>query len=268
MTALYRNENKTMHKYANPRKFAALTDPLMPFLGVGTVALLLAGLFFALIASPPDYQHGDTVRIMYIHVPAAWMGLFVYAGMAVAGGAALIWRHPLSALYVKAVAPIGALFTGLCLVTGMIWGVPGWGTFWVWDARLTSVLILFFLYLGYMALVDAFDNPERGEQAGSLLALIGVVILPVIKFSVDWWNTLHQTASLSSPERLANPGIATEMMTPLLLMFFAFLLGFSYLALHRLKTELLARKIRAREMQDIHDAIRFEQAEQNSHEVQ
>lgn len=229
-----------MHRFANPARFMRLSAILLPWSVGATVLLLAAGLYLALWASPPDYQQGETVRIMYVHVPAAWMALFVYANMAAAAAVGLVWRHPLADLFCKAVAPVGAGFTAICLVTGSLWGQPMWGAWWVWDARLTSVLILFFLYLGYMALVNAFDDPTRGLRAGAILVLVGVVNLPIIKFSVDWWNTLHQPASVS---RIGAPALDPSMLTPLLVMALAFTAFFVMLALIRTRTEILNRKI-------------------------
>ena len=190
--------------------------------------------------SPPDFRQGETVRIMYVHVPAAWMAMFVYTNMAIAAAVGLVWKHPLADLFAKAAAPLGAGFTALCLVSGSLWGAPMWGTWWVWDARLTSVLILFFLYLGYIALVNAFDDPTRGTSAGNILLLVGAVNVPIIKFSVDWWNTLHQPASVI---KLGGPTISGSMLAPLLVMVVAFTTYFITLVLIRLKTEILARKI-------------------------
>ena len=179
---------------------------------------------------------------MYVHVPAAWMASFVYAVMAVASAVGLIWRHPLADIAARAAAPLGAGFTLICLVTGSLWGEPMWGTWWVWDARLTSVLVLFFLYLGYIALVNAFDEPTRGARAGAILAIVGVVNLPIIKFSVDWWNTLHQPASVF---RLGGPTIDPSMLWPLLVMALGFSLFFVTLLLLRMRTALIAAKVRA-----------------------
>src|SRR5215469_12957612 len=181
---------------ANPARFTRWSAAVLPWCACATVALLVVGLSLGLVAAPPDYQQGESVRIMYVHVPAAWMALSVYLFVAVASAVALVWRHPLADIAARAAAPIGAAFTFVCLVTGSLWGKPMWGAWWVWDARLTSVLILFFLYLGYIALANAFDDPARGGRAGAVLALVGVVNLPIIKFSVDWWNTLHQPASV------------------------------------------------------------------------
>ena len=234
-----------MHRFANPARFQRISAAILPWSAGLTVLLLASGLYFALLASPADYQQGETVRIMYIHVPAAWMALFVYANMAVASFVGLVWRHPLAELFCKAVAPIGAGFTAICLISGSLWGEPMWGTWWVWDARLTSVLILFFLYLGYIALVNAFDDPGRGLKAGAILVLIGTVNLPVIKFSVDWWNTLHQPASVS---RLDRPALDPAMLTPLLIMAAAFTAYFVTLALLRTRAEILNRRVQVMQL--------------------
>lgn len=229
-----------MHRFANPARFLRIAAVILPWAAGATVILLGIGLYFSLFASPPDYQQGDTVRIMYIHVPAAWMSLFVYTNMAIAAGVGLVWKHPLADLFAKAAAPIGAGFTLICLVTGSLWGAPMWGTWWVWDARLTSVLVLFFLYLGYMALVNAFDDPERGLKAGNVLLLVGIVNVPIIKFSVDWWNTLHQPSSVM---RMGGPTIDATMLTPLFVTALGFTTYFVAVVLLRVRSELLARKI-------------------------
>ena len=229
-----------MHRFANPARFLRLAALVLPWVSALSAILFAAGLYLALVASPGDYQQGDTVRIMYVHVPAAWMSMFTYTSMAVAAACALVWRHPLAEVYARAAAPVGAGFTLLCLVTGSLWGQPMWGTWWVWDARLTSVLILFFLYLGYMALVDAFDDPARGNRAGSILLLVGVVNVPIIKFSVDWWNTLHQPASVM---RMGGPTIDGTMLWPLLLLAGAFQTYFIAVVILRIRAELAERKI-------------------------
>ena len=228
-----------INRFANPARFMRLSAGALPWCAWPCLLCLAAGLFLALVAAPPDYQQGEAVRIMYVHVPAAWMALNVYLFVAVASAAALVARHPLAAIAARAAAPIGAAFTLVCLVSGSLWGRPMWGAWWVWDARLTSVLVLFFLYLGYIALVNAFDDPTRGGKAGSVLALVGVVNLPVIKFSVTWWNTLHQPASLI---RRGGPTIALPMLAPLLVMAVAFALLFATLLLLRMQTLLLERK--------------------------
>jgi heme exporter protein C len=203
---------------------------------------MVSGLYFALFASPVDYQQGHTVRIMYIHVPAAWMALFCYTAMAVASAVSLIWKHGVADVAAKATAPIGAAFTFLALVTGSLWGKPMWGTWWVWDARLTSVLVLFFLYLGYMALRSAFDDPARGAKSAAILSLVGFVNVPIIKFSVDWWNTLHQPASVM---RMSGPTIHGDMLLPLFLMAGAFQLYYFWLVLVRMREALMAQRLRA-----------------------
>ncbi|HTV45651.1 MAG TPA: heme ABC transporter permease [Stellaceae bacterium] len=228
-----------MERFANPARFMRLSATILPWCGWATLGLLAVGLYLALVASPPDYQQGEAVRIMYVHVPAAWLALSVYLLMAVASGTALVARHPLADIAAQSAAPIGAAFTFICLVSGSLWGRPMWGTWWVWDARLTSVLVLFFLYLGYIALVNGFDDPARGAKAGSVLALVGVVNLPIIKFSVDWWNTLHQPASVL---RLGAPTIALSMLVPLLVMAAAFWLLFATLLMIRMRTALNERK--------------------------
>ncbi len=230
-----------MHRFANPTRFLRIANAVLPWTGGLTVLLLGAGLYLALLNSPPDYQQGETVRIMYVHVPSAWMALFAYLTMAVASAVALIWRHPLADLTAKAAAPIGAGFTVICLATGSLWGKPMWGTWWVWDARLTSMLILLFLYLGYIALVNAFDDPNRGYRAAGILALVGVVNLPIIKFSVDWWNTLHQPASVI---RFDGPAIHPDILLPLLVMAAAFKFFFATVLILRIRSEIAAAKIR------------------------
>ena len=202
---------------------------------------LASGLYLGLFVSPVDYQQGETVRIMYVHVPSAWMAMFVFSSIAIASAMALIWKHPLADLIGKASAPVGAGFTLICLVTGSLWGKPMWGTWWVWDARLTSVLILFFLYLGYIALNNAFDDPVRGAKASAVLALVGAVNLPIIKFSVDWWNTLHQPASVT---RLDAPAIHSSMLWPLLLMALGFTLFYVSILILRVRSEVAAARIR------------------------
>jgi heme exporter protein C len=227
---------------ANPARFMRLSTKALPWCGWVAVLVLTVGLFWSLVVAPPDYQQGDTVRIMYVHVPAAWMALSVYLFVAVASAVALVWRHPLAEVAARAAAPIGAAFTFVCLATGSLWGRPMWGTWWVWDARLTSVLILFFLYLGYIALANAFDDPSRGGRAAAVLALVGVVNLPIIKFSVDWWNTLHQPASVM---RIGGPRIDISMLAPLLIMALGFTLLFVVLLMLRMRTALNERKAMA-----------------------
>ncbi len=238
-----------MHRFANPNRFLKLANAILPWSNGVLVVSLLAGLALALVWSPGDYQQGDTVRIMYVHVPAAWMGMFAYVAMAVASAVALIWKHPLADLAGRATAPVGAAFTFVCLVTGALWGKPMWGTWWVWDARLTSMLILLFLYFGYMALHNAFDDPQRGAKAAAVLALVGVVNVPIIKFSVDWWNTLHQPASVV---RMDGPAVDPSMLWPLLVMGLAFKAFYVTVVLLRIKAEIADAKIRALRMSEIH----------------
>src|SRR5262245_50119220 len=230
-----------MHRFANPLRYQRIADGILAWAGGLAVVLVVLGLYLALIVAPSDYQQGEAYRIMFVHVPAAWMALMVYAMMAVASLIAVVWRHPLAEVAARAAAPIGAAFTAIALVTGSLWGKPMWGTFWVWDARLTSVLILLFLYLGYIALHDAFDDPARGARAAAILCLVGSVNLPIIKFSVDWWNTLHQPSSIL---RAQGPTIAPSMLWPLLVMWLAFLCYFVAVHILRTRGELTARKIR------------------------
>jgi len=231
-----------MHRFANPTRFMRLSAVVLRWLGGLTAGVLAVGLVLALLVAPPDYQQGESVRIMFVHVPSAWMALLIYAVLALTSAAALVWRHPLADVAAREAAPIGAGFTLICLASGSLWGEPMWGTWWVWDARLTSVLVLFFLYLGYLALVGAFDDETRGARAGAILALVGAVNLPIIKFSVDWWNTLHQPASVF---RLGGPTIALSMLLPLLVMGLGFTMLFFALWLIRIRSAILARRIAA-----------------------
>jgi heme exporter protein C len=229
-------------RLANPTRFMKASGAALPVLAGVTPLVLLAGLYLALFVAPPDYQQGESVRIMFVHVPAAWLALLVYLLVAAASAVALVWRHPLAEIAAQAAAPLGAAFTLVCLVTGSLWGRPMWGTWWAWDARLTSVLVLFFLYLGYIALANAFDDPGRGGRAASVLALVGIVNLPIIKFSVDWWNTLHQAESVF---RMGGPTIDMAMLVPLMVMAFGYLLLFATLLLVRMRTALNERRARA-----------------------
>ena len=231
-----------LHKFANPARFVRYSTAVFPWLAGATAALLGVGLIWGLFIAPADYQQGETVRIMYVHVPSAWMAMFIYGVMAVASAVGLIWRHPLADLTAKASAPIGAGFTAVALVTGSLWGQPTWGTWWVWDARLTSFLILLFLYLGYMALWQAFEDPRRGARAAAILALVGFINVPIIKFSVDWWNTLHQTASISS---FQGPTIHISILIPLLIMGLGFTTYYFTVLIMRVQREILSRKIRS-----------------------
>jgi heme exporter protein C len=232
----------TLHFLANPARFRRFSAAALPALAVATALALAAGLYLATVVSPPDYQQGETVRIMFVHVPSAWLSMAGYALLAGLGASLLVWRHPLAALMARASAPIGASFAAICLITGSLWGRPMWGTYWVWDARLTSMLLLFFLYLGHIALSRAYDDPERGDRAAAILSLVGLINLPIIKFSVDWWNTLHQPASVA---RLGGPAIHSSILVPLLIMFAALLLLYVTLVLLRTETEIDRRRLEA-----------------------
>ena len=234
-----------MHRFANPTRFMRYSAVVLPWAVWATAALIAIGLYLALFVAPPDYQQGESVRIMFVHVPSAWMALFVYTGMAAASAMALIWKHPLSDIAARASAPIGACFTFMALATGSLWGKPMWGTWWVWDARLTSMLVLLFLYLGYMALADAFDDPARGAKAAAILALVGFVNVPIIKFSVDWWNTLHQPASVV---KLGGPAIHLSMLAPLLIMVAGFTSFYVAVLIMRMRTEIVGAKLRSLQM--------------------
>jgi heme exporter protein C len=228
-----------MYKYAAPKTFYSLAGALVPWLAAVTAVLLLSGLYLGLFVAPPDYQQGETVRIMFVHVPAAWMSMFIYVAMAAAGAIALSWQVKLAEMFAAACAPIGAAFTLLALASGSLWGKPMWGTWWAWDARLTSELILLFLYLGFMALQASIDDPRRAARAGAILALVGVVNIPIIHFSVEWWNTLHQPASVS---KLAKPSIHIDILTPLLVMVGAFQCFFFTVVLMRMRNTILERE--------------------------
>ncbi len=231
-----------MHKFANPARFNRLADKILPW-STGLMIFAFAyGLYLAFFNSPEDYQQGQTVRIMYIHVPAAMLSMGAYSSIALASFVALVWKHPLASLAGKAIAPIGAGFTALALLTGMAWGQPMWGTFWMWDARLTSVLVMFFLYLGYMAIWQAMEDHEKASKAAAILALVGAINIPIIKFSVNWWNTLHQPASSLIGD---NPDIPAAMQAPLLAMIVAFSAYFTTVLLWRMKLEIDRRKITA-----------------------
>ncbi len=238
-----------LHRFANPTRFLRIATMVQPWMAWATVILAGSGLYLGLLSSPADYQQGESVRIMYVHVPAAWMALFCYTGMAISAGVGLIWKHPLADVAAKATAPVGACFTFLALFTGALWGKPMWGTWWVWDARLTSMLVLLFLYLGYIALVNAFDDPTRGVKASSILVLVGFVNVPIIKFSVDWWNTLHQPASVI---KMDGPSIDGSMLWPLLLMAVAYTTYYLWVLLIRIRAEIVANKIRILRLKQVH----------------
>ena len=239
-----------LHRFANPTRFLRLAAAMQPWMAALTGVMLAFGLYFGLFDSPGDYQQGESVRIMYVHVPSAWMALLCYTALAGSCAVSLIWKHPLADVAARATAPIGAWFTFLALVTGSLWGKPMWGTWWVWDARLTSVLILFFLYLGYMALDNAFDDPGRGARASSILALVGFVNVPIIKFSVDWWNTLHQPASVI---KMGGSAIHPSMLMPLLLMGVGFTSYYVWVLLIRIRAEICANKVRSLRLRQVHE---------------
>ena len=230
---------KSWTDLANPTRFVALADRTIPWLAGATALVLAVGLYMA-FAAPEDYQQGITVRIMYIHVPFAWLSMMCYAIMAIAALGTLVWRHPLADVSLKSAAPIGAVFTGLALVTGSIWGKPMWGTWWVWDARLTSVFVLFLMYLGLIALGRAMDDPTRAAKVSAVLILVGFVNIPIIKFSVEWWNTLHQPASVI---RMDGPTIDPEFLRPLIVMAVAFTVLFFTLHILAMRNEILRRRI-------------------------
>ena len=230
-----------MLRYANPANFLRLADALIPWVGGLAAALALVGLYGAFFVAPADYQQGETVRIMFIHVPAAWLSTFIYGVMTLSALGTLVWRHPLADAAQKAAAPLGAAFTFVCLVTGSLWGKPMWGTWWVWDARLTSVLVLFLIYLGLVALWRTIEEPSRAARAAAILTLVGVVNLPIIKFSVDWWNTLHQPASVF---RMGGPTIDKSMLWPLFVMALAATFLFLTLHLMAVRNEILRRRLR------------------------
>lgn len=229
---------------ANPTRFLRLVDRVLPWLAAATVLAFAVGLTQA-INAPDDYQQGATVKIMFLHVPGAWLGMFGWTLMSVAALGTLVWRHPLADVAGKAAAPLGAAFTFICLVTGSLWGRPTWGTYWVWDARLTSMLVLLLLYLGVIALYWTAEDPNRGSRAAAVLTLVGALNLPIIKFSVDWWNTLHQPASVL---RLGGSAIDPSILIPLLVMAFAFTLLFVTLHLATMRNEILRRRLRTMQM--------------------
>ena len=226
---------------ANPDRFMRLTRGWSLVLGLAAAALIAAGLWLG-FAAPEDYQQGDTVRIMFVHVPAAWVSLAAYLALGGASFAALVWRHPLADAAAKVCAPIGAAFTALALVTGSLWGKPMWGTWWVWDARLTSVVVLFLFYLGCMALRSSIDDEARAGRAASILALVGLVNLPIVKFSVDWWSTLHQPASVF---RADGPAMTADYLWPLGLMGLGYSVLFAALWIVAIRTEVRERRIRS-----------------------
>jgi heme exporter protein C len=226
---------------ANPTRFLNFTERALPWLMAATVFAFAVGIGQALFVAPDDYQQGATVKIMFIHVPSAWLGMFCWALMSLAALGTLVWRHPLADVAAKTAAPIGAAFTFLCLFTGSMWGRPMWGTYWQWDARLTSVLVMFIMYLGLIALWRSVEEPTRAGRAAAILTLVGAINLPIIKFSVDWWNTLHQPASVF---RIGGPTIHPSILAPLFAMAIAFTLLFMTLHIAAMRNEILRRRVR------------------------
>jgi heme exporter protein C len=229
--------------YANPKRFLDATRPLLSWLFAVAAAFIAIGLYLALFVVPPERQQGDAVRIMFVHVPAAWIAMGAYALIAISSVWALVNRHPLADVAAREAAPLGALFTALALITGSLWGKPMWGTYWVWDARLTSFLLLFFVYAGYIALWNVTEDETRAARVAAILAIVGAVNLPIIKFSVDWWNTLHQGESIF---RRGGPAIATVFLWPLFIMLAGYTALFGALWIVRIRTAILRRMIRTR----------------------
>ena len=227
---------------ANPNRFNKITEKIQPYILLIAITTLISGLYFGLFDSPKDYQQGDAVRIMYVHVPSAWLASFLYFSLAISCVFYLVWKHPLADLVSSSIAPIGALFSALTLVTGSLWGKPMWGTWWVWDARLTSMLVLFFFYLGYILLSNAFERKIDGSKTASVLAIVGLINLPIVKFSVDWWHTLHQPASII---KIGGPSIDDKMLLPLILMIFALSFFSIYIVILNVKTKLIEKKCEA-----------------------
>ena len=232
---------QVFYTLANPAVFTRMTRWLLPLLALATIIAFAVGIYMSLFTAPADYQQGESVRIMFVHVPAAWLSLLVYSCMSLSALGTLIFRHPLADVAQKAAAPLGAGFCAICLVTGSIWGKPTWGSWWEWDARLTSVLILFLIYLGILALWRAIEAPGKAARAVSILTLVGAINIPIIKFSVNWWYTLHQPASVF---RLDGPTIHPSLLTPLFVMGIAYLLLFATLMILRMQAELGERRIR------------------------
>ncbi|HET8692109.1 MAG TPA: heme ABC transporter permease CcmC [Steroidobacteraceae bacterium] len=227
------------HKLASPPHAYRIAGRLAPWFGWPAAVLVAAGLYGGLVLAPPDYQQGDGFRIVYVHAPSAWLSMMVYATMAIAAAIGLVWRIKLAHAVAAASAPIGASFTALALATGSIWGKPMWGTWWVWDARLTSELLLLFLYAGVMALRSSIDDRDRADRAAAVLAIVGVVNLPIIHYSVYWWNTLHQGSTIT---KIGKPSMAGDMLWPLLAMLLGFTLYYAAVLCVRLRAEVLVRE--------------------------
>tara|TARA_R110002073_G_scaffold19336_12_gene70738 strand:+ start:9558 stop:10283 length:726 start_codon:yes stop_codon:yes gene_type:complete len=230
---------------ANPARFDGFARIAVPIAGWLALVLVGAGLWLGLFNSPPDYQQGETIRIMYVHVPAAWLGLSLYLAMGAASFVYFVWRHPVADLAAASIAPIGAVFAALCLITGALWGKPTWGAWWVWDARLTSMLIQLLLFLGYMALRSALEDEKQAAKSAAILAMAGLINLPIVKFSVDWWASLHQGASVL---RMDGPSIDSSQLTPLLLMAAGFTALAAWMVLYRMRSLIIERRARALQM--------------------
>lgn len=234
-------------KYANPTRFLRLAGLVIPWLGAVTIICITAGLYMAFFASPADYQQGETVRIMYVHVPSAWIALSSYLGLGISALFFLVWRHPLADVAARAIAPVGTVFAILTLATGSLWGRPMWGTWWVWDGRLTSMLVLLFFFIGYLALASGFERSERGARPAAILALVGCINLPIVKFSVDWWNTLHQPASIL---RSGGVSIDSSMLWPLFTMFIGLQSLFIVLVLIQMQSTLLQKRLNRMQLEE------------------
>ena len=237
-----------VHKFSSPKNFYTMSGKMVPWFAWGFGLTLVFGLYYGFFVAPTDYQQGESYRIMFVHVPAAWMSMFIYMVMAVSGGVGLIWRIKTADLMASASAPIGAAFTFIALVTGSLWGKPMWGTYWVWDARLTSELILLFLYLGFIALQASIEDPRNAARAGAVLAIVGVVNIPIIHYSVEWWSTLHQGATVSKMDK---PSIHIDMLIPLLVMAVSFKLYYATSVLMRARGEILRREQNSRWVKEV-----------------
>ena len=234
-------------KYANPTRFLRLAGLVIPWLGALTIICITAGLYMAFFASPADYQQGETVRIMYVHVPSAWIALSSYLGLGISALFFLVWRHPLADVAARAIAPVGAVFAILTLATGSLWGRPMWGTWWVWDGRLTSMLVLLFFFIGYLALASGYERSERGARPAAILALVGCINLPIVIFSVDWWNTLHQPASIL---RSGGVSIDSSLLWPLFTMFIGLQSLFIVLVLIQMQSTLLQKRLNRMQLEE------------------
>lgn len=254
LCGIYKLMQTLTQKLANPTRFMSLSGRILPWITVLAAMIIAVGLYMSFVA-PPDYQQGQTVKIMYVHVPTAWLAMMAYGLIAVSSFGLLVFRHPLADVSAKAAAPIGAAFTLLSLVTGSLWGKPMWGTYWVWDARLTSMLILFFMYLGLIALRSSIEDESLAGKLTAVLGIVGVIILPIIKFSVVWWNTLHQPASIM---RAGGPSIDPSILRPLIVMAIGFTVLFFALHMQAMRNEILRRRVKALQIAEVERAARNE----------